>query len=369
MKTSVQKTSYIALAFSWFLVGLAGVCSAEIYKYQDEKGVWHYTDQPPEDAKKVELEEFAVKKLAPEDIEKHLYDTFNPENAIDQAALGVVEVKTLLISGLGFFVTKDGFILTNRHIIKPDETNAIREMEEAIARLQKEVDATEKKLELERKGLSALKEKLDDEQEAIRREGIVSKRRAKQEEYEQTLKKYEAWKKDFETRSRAFTSKKEKLEDMKRDFSFQRTAARLKQNFTAILKDGTELNASLVSVSENFDLALLKVDGHKTPYIPPADLGRISPGMDVYMIGSPQVSGEAVIGGIIMRFESGYIIKTDIQVSSRNTGAPLINAEGEVVGISTTRPEAGVPTHPGESGSAILLPTAIGEFGGYLGER
>jgi hypothetical protein len=96
--------------------------------------------------------------------------------------------------------------------------------------------------------------------------------------------------------------------------------------------------ARVVAVDPDRDLALLKVPGRDLPFLP---LARrpVSTGDDVIAIGSPMGLSHTVTKGIISstrRVREGVdYLQTDVSVNPGNSGGPLINASGEVVGINT----------------------------------
>src|SRR5512139_1551999 len=112
---------YFLLTSLLFCLFSIGTGMAQIYKYQDAQGNWYFTDSPeriPKDARKINGENSGAAQTA--DLKKELYERFSPRNRIEEATLGTVTIKTPAGSGSGFFVTEEGHILTNRHVIRPD---------------------------------------------------------------------------------------------------------------------------------------------------------------------------------------------------------------------------------------------------------
>lgn len=137
------------------------------------------------------------------------------------------------------------------------------------------------------------------------------------------------------------------------------------------LIDKTELIVYGAEVSKKHDLALLKLDGYKCPYITPLDAHQLAVGSQVYAIGSPVVFSHSVTSGIcsgLRKFDSGgsYYIQTNAQISPGNSGGPLITEDGQVVGINTAK----VISLDAEGlGFAIIINTALDEFKMSLGKR
>lgn len=117
-------------------------------------------------------------------------------------------------------------------------------------------------------------------------------------------------------------------------------------NNSVILADGTELPAKVIGSDMFSDLAVLKVDG-KVPAI--AKLGNsdnLKPGETVIAIGSPLGDFKnTVTVGVISATErqidtgKGYqmqgLIQTDAAINQGNSGGPLVNLAGEVIGFNT----------------------------------
>ena len=148
----------------------------------------------------------------------------------------------------------------------------------------------------------------------------------------------------------------------KDEFTRKARMAKHDRRFIVILKDKTELEAKLVSVSNDHDFALLRVDGCKSPYIQSGAQDRIIQGMRVFAIGSPLGVGDSVSSGVVSGYDNDYI-RTDAKIYPGNSGGPLITADGKVIGINTlkliTRKFEGM-------GFAIPVRRAFQEFNNYL---
>ncbi len=118
------------------------------------------------------------------------------------------------------------------------------------------------------------------------------------------------------------------------------------QEVSVILSDGTTEKASIVGTDLYADLAVLKVDG-KVPAV--AVLGNsdvLNPGETVIAIGSPlgDFKNTVTVGVVSATGRSidtgdGYqiedLIQTDAAINQGNSGGPLLNLAGEVIGINT----------------------------------
>ena len=180
--------------------------------------------------------------------------------------------------------------------------------------------------------------------------------------YKRRYAQYEAYEERFRERRNEFEAQKRKYEEDRQKYVSKVRTSPQDRFFTVILKDNTEIEASLVAVSSNQDLALLKIDSCSSPFIPSGSQSRISQGMSVYAIGSPIGISDSVSAGIISGYNNDYI-RTDAKIYPGNSGGPLITADGKVIGINTMK----VLTHKFEGlGFAIPLRKALQEFKQHL---
>ncbi|MDP2965103.1 MAG: trypsin-like peptidase domain-containing protein [Pelolinea sp.] len=113
-----------------------------------------------------------------------------------------------------------------------------------------------------------------------------------------------------------------------------------------ILSDGTTIPAEIVSTDVFADLAVLKVEGQMPGVATLGDSDILKPGESVIAIGSPlgDFRNSVTVGvisatGRMLDTGNGYemenLIQTDAAINSGNSGGPLVNLAGEVVGINT----------------------------------
>jgi serine protease Do len=110
-----------------------------------------------------------------------------------------------------------------------------------------------------------------------------------------------------------------------------------------VLQDNTTLKAELVGVDTRTDLAVLRVKSEKPlPVVPFGDSDTAEVGDWVLAIGNPLGFGGSVTAGIVSargrNINAGPyddFIQTDAAINRGNSGGPLFNVRGEVVGINT----------------------------------
>jgi serine protease Do len=109
------------------------------------------------------------------------------------------------------------------------------------------------------------------------------------------------------------------------------------------LDDDNEFDAEVVGRDPNTDIALLKIESDEAlPFIKMGDSNKLKIGQWVVAIGSPFGLERTVTAGIVSAkgrvIGSGPyddFIQTDASINPGNSGGPLLNMDGEVVGINT----------------------------------
>ncbi|MCL4648967.1 trypsin-like peptidase domain-containing protein [Burkholderia multivorans] len=110
---------------------------------------------------------------------------------------------------------------------------------------------------------------------------------------------------------------------------------------TVRLANGREFRATVVAVDPQSDVAVLRIDGARLPYVPIAEATRVRAGEPVMTIGAPDGAGNTVTAGIVSatprRLPDGSafpFLQTDIAVNPDNSGGPVFDRAGNVVGIA-----------------------------------
>ncbi|MDF6936597.1 trypsin-like peptidase domain-containing protein, partial [Escherichia coli] len=105
------------------------------------------------------------------------------------------------------------------------------------------------------------------------------------------------------------------------------------------LIDKREYKAKLIGLDKRTDVALVKVEATGLPSLKLGDSDKVRVGEWVLAIGSPFGLDNTVTAGIVSakgRDTGDYLpfIQSDVAVNPGNSGGPLINLRGEVIGIN-----------------------------------
>lgn len=125
------------------------------------------------------------------------------------------------------------------------------------------------------------------------------------------------------------------------------------------------MDAKIIGIAPNTDIALLKVDGKNLPTLPFADYTKIKKGEVVLAFGNPEGLENSVTMGVVSAVARqanpavpAIYVQTDAPINPGNSGGPLVNTDGEIVGINTfILSESG-----GSQGLGFAIPSSVVEF-------
>jgi serine protease Do len=231
-------------------------------------------------------------------------------NPIERARDATVFITTPWGSGSGFFVDDRGHVVTNRHVVEYDQ-DQLDTLRDQISRLESALKAEKNTLARMEKELEVVKNP-DLRQRYAR---VLEDRKAEYDKYRAVY---------------------EKLEEQRRNIMYYSALS----DVQVVLADGTEYGISDIVLSDNFDLALLSLQGSPSLSARSVKPNFTHPGQGakVFTVGSPSGLRHTVTAGIV----SGYrdyrntvLIQTDAPINPGNSGGPLVDNKGRVIGVNT----------------------------------
>ena len=127
------------------------------------------------------------------------------------------------------------------------------------------------------------------------------------------------------------------------------------------LADGRELVGQVLGGDPSVDVAVVRVDARDLPSVTIGDADRLEVGQMAIAIGNPLGLERTVTSGVVSainRNPRGFgldgLIQTDAAISPGNSGGPLLDSEGRVIGINTA-----VLRAPGAEGLGFAIPIAL----------
>ncbi len=268
-----------------------------------------------------------------EGLAAQLNEKYPANNPIGKARNATVYIKTTWGSGSGFFVTDNGLIITNRHVLQMQD----KELNALNANAAKGAKA----LASEKKRIHYLKSKVSQVRDQEMRQQVLEDIRTREQ--------------DFVKYKRLHQQLLDKISDIE--------MASPTDDVKVILIDGSTWPVSSVTISDRHDLALVSINAYSSPYLSVSH-GARGQGERVYTVGNPHGLRHTVTSGVI----SGYrtynnepFIQTDAPINPGNSGGPLIDETGDVLGVNTMiiRDTEGI-------GFAIPMASVLEEFGNYL---
>lgn len=124
-----------------------------------------------------------------------------------------------------------------------------------------------------------------------------------------------------------------------------------------------QYEAQVIGYDKKTDLAVLKISGVKgLPYLQFGDSYKMKPGDWVIAVGNPFGLGGSVSAGIVSAIsreiglsQNSDFIQTDVVLNSGNSGGPLCNVDGEVIGVNT----AALYSNGGSVGIGFAVPSDV----------
>lgn len=255
--------------------------------------------------------------------------------SLEKARNATVFISTPWGSGSGFFIDNEGHIITNRHVIEFDSGKLVN--------LKIKAKNFEISLNQEKQNIDYYKSRLN------------------------KIRDKELWKQlsaNIRMREKEYSKQKARLDKKK-----ERIATIEDSSFSSdgkvILIDQSEFTIDSVEISQHFDLALISIFSDNSPFIEPSRHSlSLRQGQKVFTIGNPVGLRHTVTSGIISgyrKFNDNTIIQTDAPINRGNSGGPLVDEKGQVIGVNTM-----IRKNTEGIGFAIPIDHALEEFSFYL---
>ena len=136
--------------------------------------------------------------------------------------------------------------------------------------------------------------------------------------------------------------------------------------------DGRKVQATIAALNPRYDLAILRINASLVtsltpfPLISQEDDSQVKPGVPVVAFGSPLGQTFLITQGIISKVEDRVILG-DFVIEPGNSGGPLVNLDGQVVGVNTFRLVEGM-IRPSKISGAVRI-HLLREMLGSIGRR
>ncbi|MEN8257380.1 MAG: trypsin-like peptidase domain-containing protein [Thermodesulfobacteriota bacterium] len=314
------------------------------------------------------LENSEDEALDEKDLRALLVKEMSPAGPIEMANLATVSIESDLGAGSGFFISKDGYIITNKHVVRvPEEAKkeslknlnkAKAVLREAEAALKNEKDRLKSAERKQRKDKTSLRR-------AIAAKASPSQINARRRDLRANEDYLEIWQKSYNKRLAEYKNAKGQVNEASRQYNKLITSMKNRRFYKVYLADETEMDAYLVKVSEKYDLALLKLKGYTTPHLQHVLSSTISQGSTLYAIGNPIGLRNSVTSGALSAFRDEFI-QTNADINPGNSGGPLVTENGQVIGVNTKKM---IAPHSEGLGFALDIKYAFQEFGSFLGKQ
>ena len=137
------------------------------------------------------------------------------------------------------------------------------------------------------------------------------------------------------------------------------------QKLTVTLYDGTEYPAELLGYEAESDVALLKIDATNLPALPLGNSDILNVGDQIAAIGNPlgELTYTMTVGYVSAKGRAVYtdempinMLQIDAAINSGNSGGPLFNLAGEVIGITTAKYSGSISGSANIEGIGFAIP-------------
>lgn len=330
-------TRLIYLLLPILMIGFNIESQAAIYKYQDKNGKWQFTDKRPKGTKKANTPKSTTAvstskvKTGAANLKTVLVERFKPTTKVEEASLAVVTLITKVGSGSGFFISNNGYLITNRHVVRPSTSSGWKQSEAKLLERKEQLESFKLDIEEDELTIKNQKEYIDENIAYI--ESVYATKSHKKQ-FERYIKRHNRNKQVLYDKEKSYRKVEKEYKKEKSELDWGSSVSSFSKTFTIRLKNGDKHSAKLIKVSKKYDLALLKLNNYTTPYLTLAKKHYPKQGVKVYAIGSPLGITDSLSTGIVTKSNKDNLY-TDTMILPGNSGGPLVNKQGEVLGVNT----------------------------------
>jgi S1-C subfamily serine protease len=283
-------------------------------------------------------------------LQQRLAERSPARSPVESARNATVAIETLTGHGSGFFITEDGFLFTNKHVVEADAVK-LAQIKSRLTQQQQQLEGLAQQLEAMKKHLVQMEKAMADD--------------PKRYDHPTNKTRLEDTRRDYNAGLQLYNQRRLALEAGQKEYRQLAGKKAYRTGITIFLIDGTELKADVMRISNRLDLALLRLFDYRTPFVLPARTGGMSQGERLFAIGNPLTFRHAVTDGVFSGVHQGMVM-TSAPINPGNSGGPLVTADGKAVGISTMK-----VIGEGIEGIGFAIPfqTAAAEFADLLKNR
>jgi len=268
-------------------------------------------------------------------LEAQLARSHPAHNAIEAARNATVFIRTGWGYGSGFIVDEDCHVITNRHVVESDGARVAANVTQD-PQVQARIALAHRQLQVALYQAQRLRRALETQPGT----------NLEQLELDNKIAAIEAQLANLPERiDEAISAKAEESS---------------RTGFSATLVDGTQFEGLHAEFADHADLALFQLPASHCPHVVTGSSAGLALGERLYTIGNPSGLAYTVTSGVFSGNRSEgeqRLLQTDAPINPGNSGGPLLEQDGEVVGINTL-----VLVGAQGIGFAIPIETAYEEF-------
>jgi len=146
----------------------------------------------------------------------------------------VVKIETSVGTGSGFFVTDTGYLITNRHVVRPSSSTQWKQGEEILDDRKAYLDNFRAKIRDDAESLKEMKAEIDEYKDYMASNKVSERDR---NSYERYLSRYDRNREKHEENQRNYREKEKEYNSIKSEFGWNTSLSNFSKKFTIVLKN------------------------------------------------------------------------------------------------------------------------------------